>query len=74
MKLTISNIAWTDADDDEVLTLLPSLEVNAVELAPTRIWLEWEFSESEVAAYRDFCRRKGWCVLRCRQLCIKSPT
>jgi len=73
MKLTISNIAWTDADDEAVLALLPSLGVNAVEVAPTRIWSDWEFSESEVAAYRKFLQTKRLVCSSLQAIVYKKP-
>ena len=73
MKLTISNIAWTDADDEAMLSLLPSLGVNAVELAPTRIWAEWEFAESDVSAYRKFLQTKGLACSSLQAIVYKKP-
>lgn len=37
MKIAISNIAWSPSEEIEMAQLLPSLGVNAVEVAPARI-------------------------------------
>ncbi|MBM0741015.1 sugar phosphate isomerase/epimerase [Phormidium sp. CLA17] len=73
MKLTISNIAWTDAEDEAVLALLPSLGVNAVELAPTRIWSEWEFAPPEISAYREYLQTQGLVCSSLQAIVYKKP-
>lgn len=59
MKLTISNIAWTDAVDQEVLSSLPDWGVTAVEVAPTRIWPNWDGTEQDAIAYRETLQKQG---------------
>ncbi len=73
MKLTISNIAWTDEVDAEVLALLPGAGVHAVEIAPTRIWSDWEFSAAEVAAYRAELLAKGLVCSSLQAILFKKP-
>lgn len=48
MKLAISNIAWTPELDNEMLTRLQA-KVSAVEIAPTRLWTDWQFSKADVS-------------------------
>lgn len=48
MKLAISNIAWTSELDNEMLSRLQG-NVAAIEIAPTRLWSDWQFSEVDVA-------------------------
>ncbi len=50
MKLAISNIAWTSDSDDTMLSLLQAKGL-AIEIAPTRLWSDWQFSEVDVADY-----------------------
>jgi sugar phosphate isomerase/epimerase len=59
VNLTISNIAWTAEQDEEVLGLLRQDGVQAVELAPTRIWPEWQGTAQEAIAYRDYLNGLG---------------
>jgi sugar phosphate isomerase/epimerase len=73
MKLTISNIAWTDAADEEILGLLPGLGVNAVEVAPTRIWADWKFNEADIAAYRSHLQTKGLVCSSLQAIVYQKP-
>ncbi len=41
MRLAVSNIAWSDADEPAVLTLLRQRGITGIEVAPTRLWPEW---------------------------------
>jgi sugar phosphate isomerase/epimerase len=65
LKLTISNIAWPAEHDPEVLSLLPQHGVQAVELAPTRIWPDWQATVEDAAAYREYLQSLG---LQCSSL------
>ncbi len=55
MNLAVSNIAWSPRLEDPALTLLRSLGIAGVEVAPTRIWPDWKIA-SVVAAVT--CRRR----------------
>lgn len=50
MKLAISNIAWQQHDDVEVLSGLRERGVRGIEVAPTKIWSEWRGANSEQAS------------------------
>ena len=39
MKLAVSNIAWSVAEQDAILAALPELGVTGVEIAPTVLWM-----------------------------------
>ena len=41
MKLAVSNIAWDDADEPAVLSLLRHQGICGIEVAPTRFWPDW---------------------------------
>src|SRR5215813_6381028 len=41
MRLAVSNIAWNDADEPTVFTLLRQHGVTGIEVAPTRLWPDW---------------------------------
>lgn len=52
MKLGVSNLAWTPAEDAEILALLPTMGVTGLEVAPTRI-APWEaLTPAVLGAYR----------------------
>jgi D-psicose/D-tagatose/L-ribulose 3-epimerase len=42
MKLAFSNIAWTPHDDPDVLSLLSMQGITGIEVAPTKVWPNWE--------------------------------
>ena len=49
MKLAVSNIAWPPALDGEVSITLRRLGVQALEVAPTRLWLDWRDADPAAA-------------------------
>jgi len=59
MKLAISNIAWEQHDDPIILELLKANGVTGIEVAPTKLWLDWEGASHKAAAeYRKFMNAK----------------
>jgi len=42
MKLAFSNIAWTPHDNPETLALLRKYGITGIEVAPTKVWPNWE--------------------------------
>lgn len=48
MKLAVSNIAWERHDDPRVLKFLRNNGVSGIEIAPTKLWPEWNG-----ASYRE---------------------
>ncbi|MBD2022041.1 sugar phosphate isomerase/epimerase [Leptolyngbya sp. FACHB-36] len=59
MKLTISNIAWTAEADDAVLSLLGQSKIAGVEIAPTRVFPDWQWTPDRVAAYQTLLGQHG---------------
>lgn len=59
MKLAISNIAWPSEADSEVLATLQAHRVSAVEIAPTRIWPNWQVQQAEAIALREDLLAQG---------------
>lgn len=54
MKLSISNIAWTDQEDSYVVPRLPAHGVEALEIAPTRVFPQTPYQQLDRA--RAFAR------------------
>lgn len=50
MKLSVSNIAWNEADEPEIFRLLQKKNVPGIEVAPTRIWPAWQSANSDHAS------------------------
>lgn len=49
MKLAVSNIAWNDADEPVVLSLLRHHGIFGIEAAPTRFWPDWSGATPKAA-------------------------
>lgn len=73
VKLTISNIAWAANQENDVFSLLPLYGVTAVEVAPTRIWPEWEYGAKEVVAYRNFLQDHGLVCSSLQAILYQQP-
>lgn len=73
MKLSISNIAWTDETDAEVLSLLAAEGVSAIEVAPTRIWANWEISPEAGDRYRQTLQSQGLVCSSLQAILFKQP-
>jgi D-psicose/D-tagatose/L-ribulose 3-epimerase len=60
MKLAISNLTWEYQEDDAVKGILLDKSVQAVEIAPTKIWQNpLEADAESVKRYRDYWNTSG---------------
>jgi len=60
MRLAISSIAWPTEQETDVATLLQRQGVDAVEIAPTKIWPQpLQASSEEILKYRRFWEDRG---------------
>ena len=60
MKLAISNIAWEQHDDSIILDLLINNGVTGIEVAPTKLWQNWEgASHKESTKYKKVMQEQG---------------
>ena len=71
MKLAISNIAWTRADDPVAYKLLAHAGVTAIEVAPIPIWPDWKDATDRAATV--FARELADAGLRCVSACRLIP-
>ena len=61
MKLSVSNIAWNEDEADAALDLLARLGVDGIEIAPTKIWPDWNGASPKAArAVRDELNGRGF--------------
>ncbi|MBW3577913.1 MAG: sugar phosphate isomerase/epimerase [Actinobacteria bacterium] len=74
MKLAVSNIAWEDPFDPEVLELLRGAGVTALEVAPTKLWPELTTVRAhEVAQVRQRLAGAGFEVVAMQALLYGQP-
>ena len=74
MKLCASNIAWNASEDELALAALRREGVCHVEIAPTRMWPEWEgASASAAAAARPRLEELGFRVGAMQSLLFAKP-
>ena len=61
MKLAISNIAWEQHDDSSILELLRTNGITGIEVAPTKLWQDWNgASHKEASEYKKAMQAKGF--------------
>lgn len=74
MRLAVSNIAWERQDEPEILRLLREREVAGIEVAPTKIWPDWEGATPRAAAaYRDRLADQGFVVPSLQAILFGKP-
>lgn len=74
MRIAVSNIAWRPDEDAAMARLLAGCGVDAVEVAPTRLWPKpLEASPAEIDAYVDVWRRAGVEVVSMQALLFGRP-
>ena len=49
MKLSVSNIAWCDPFDEEIMGILKTAHVKGIEVAPTKLWPDWQGMDEPAA-------------------------
>lgn len=74
MKLSFSNIGWDIHDDPAVLDALRASGVHGIEVAPTKVWPNWEGANAENArAYRVFLEQRGFRVPALQAILFGRP-
>jgi D-psicose/D-tagatose/L-ribulose 3-epimerase len=60
MRISISNIAWDPEDDEAMATLLPSLGVTAIDIAPGKYFKNFrEVKSSEILKVKSWWQTRG---------------
>lgn len=73
MKLAISNLAWGLTDQDKILSMLSSLGVSGIEVAPTKI-ASWEsITSSMLADFRSHLSDNNLCVSSLQAIFFGKP-
>ena len=74
MKLAVSNIAWPVEQDAAVAAALSTLRVQAIEVAPTKIWPSpLEATGVQIDAYRRFWETRGLSIVAAQSLLFGQP-
>lgn len=74
MKLAISNIAWDNSEESEILETLQKLGVTGIEIAPTKIWPEWaNINLKDVSSYRVHLNNLGFHVPSMQAILFGKP-
>lgn len=74
MKLAVSNIAWTAADDEAAYRLLAERDVLGLEIAPSRIWAEPDKVTSAAAsAFKVLISSFGLSVVAFQAILFGQP-
>jgi sugar phosphate isomerase/epimerase len=73
-RFAYSNIAWDVHDDPDTLALLRANGVTGIEVAPTKVWPEWEAITLPAAtAYRDKLHGQGFEIPALQALLFGRP-
>jgi D-psicose/D-tagatose/L-ribulose 3-epimerase len=74
MRIAVSNIAWTSAEEPEVAKELQKLGVKYVEIAPTKVWEDPVCATDEqIEQYRDFWAEYGIEVVAFQSMLFTRP-
>ena len=74
MKIAVSNIAWPVEEDGAAFAALADAGIQAIEVAPTRVWPEWNgISPQSVEAYRAGLEQRGFRVSSLQAVLFGKP-
>jgi D-psicose/D-tagatose/L-ribulose 3-epimerase len=74
MRLAISSIAWPIQKETEVASILQREGVDAVEIAPTKIWPQpLQASHKDILNYRQFWENRGIQIIAMQALLFNRP-
>lgn len=74
MKLAVSNIAWPVERDADVAALLTAMQVQGIEVAPTKIWPDpLAVTDAALDAYRKSWNDRGIEIVAAQALLFGKP-
>jgi sugar phosphate isomerase/epimerase len=74
MKIAVSNIAWPAELDDSVFAFLAASGVEGIEVAPTRVWPQWEgIDPVGVRVFRRSVESHGLRVSSLQSILLQKP-
>jgi D-psicose/D-tagatose/L-ribulose 3-epimerase len=74
MKLAISNIGWTNEEEEDVANLLQKMEVKYVEIAPTKLWQDpTNATPKAINDYLKFWEKRGIKIVAFQSMLFARP-
>ena len=74
MKIAVSNIAWPAELDESVFAFLAASGVEGIEVAPTRVWPQWEgIDRASVQAFRRAVESHGLRISSLQSILFQKP-
>ncbi|MDD3182580.1 MAG: TIM barrel protein [Alphaproteobacteria bacterium] len=74
LKLAVSNIAWDTTNEAMLFPLLRDLGVGGIEIAPTKLWPQWDaFSPSVIRAYAHKLKAEGFSIPALQAILFGKP-
>jgi len=74
MKLSISNIAWGTKEEDDVASLMQQMEINGIEIAPSKIASDiYKINGIDVIKYKDYWLSKDIEIIAMQSLLFGHP-
>jgi D-psicose/D-tagatose/L-ribulose 3-epimerase len=68
MKLAVSNLAWSD--DRLALPLLKKAGILNLEIAPTKVFGDWRFTDADASWYAGRLRDQGFAIVAFQSICF----
>ncbi|QQG47079.1 MAG: sugar phosphate isomerase/epimerase [Candidatus Woesebacteria bacterium] len=74
MKIAISNLAWDHSEDSKVLKLLQKYNINAIEIAASKIWQDpVEVTDAKINKCKNFWKKNGIEIVATTSLLFGHP-
>jgi sugar phosphate isomerase/epimerase len=74
MKFSFSNIAWDQKNSEEIFSLLKEHGIYGIEVAPTKIWPDWQDANYKSAvSYKNEIARKGFVIPALQAILFNKP-
>jgi sugar phosphate isomerase/epimerase len=74
MKFSYSNIAWDQKNSEEIFALLKEHKIFGIEVAPTKIWPEWQGANYKSSiSYKNEIAKKGFVIPALQAILFNRP-
>jgi sugar phosphate isomerase/epimerase len=74
MKFSFSNIAWDQKNAEEIFALLKQHKISGIEVAPSKIWPNWQGANYKSAiSYKNEVSQKGFVIPALQAILFNKP-